>query len=62
MMGKLGMSLKNGNSIFTVARIIKYGNIWVAGGWGINPLAWSDDGKNWNESENGNSIFVKILL
>jgi hypothetical protein len=55
----------NGTSIYPFAGGICYavgwnGSKWIAGGLGTNPLAYSFDGKTWQQSSNGASLFTQI--
>lgn len=49
----------NCNNIFNNScnSIAYNGSRWIAGGQGLNTLAYSDDGINWIKSNNGNSLF-----
>ena len=54
----------NGTSTYPFAGGICYavvwnGSKWIAGGLGANPLAWSYDGKTWQQSKNGGTIFTE---
>jgi hypothetical protein len=52
----------NCNNIFNNScnSIAYNGRRWVAGGQGLNTLAYSDDGINWLPSNNGNNLFMFV--